>query len=136
MARRRGYNKGKWELERERGRIEDNEPPLPFMEAKPIAPIVDALLQKIGVQQDHALNRLVSLWAEIVGKGVASHARPGIVDQGIMTVFVDSSVWLSELSRSGRRQILERTRTLLPALKIRDVRFRLDPDLMAPRRQG
>lgn len=72
----------------------------------PVEAPLRSLIRKLGMTEQVWFAQLLSAWAEIVGAPVAAHARPGRFNRGKLTVFVDSSVWLSELNRN-RRQMLE-----------------------------
>ena len=103
--RRRRYNLGRWRLERERHRLPD-EAPVERDADFPLADVVAAWTRKLSASEYVWLNELETAWTEVVGAAVASHARPGRYGAGVLTVFVDHSVWLSELERYGRTDIL------------------------------
>jgi predicted nucleic acid-binding Zn ribbon protein len=129
QARRRGQiGRGRWQVERERCQIEDPVPRPPAGEARPIAPIVSGLLAKFGIAQPEWLGALQEGWAQIVGPAVAAHTRPGRLDRRRLIVFVDNSVWLGELMRYGRRQMLANLQKQLGPGRIDSVTLQLDPD--------
>lgn len=129
QARRRGQvGRGRWELERERCRIDEKIPRPPAREAQPIAPIVFALLSKLGIEQPEWMGALQEDWPRIVGLAVAAHTRPGRLDRRRLIVFVDSSVWLSELMRYGRSQMLANLQKKLGPGRVDSVTLQLDPD--------
>lgn len=124
-ARRRS---SRWQVHRERCRIVDPRPPPPSKQAAKIEDILPDLIQKLGMREDHWLQTLTEEWGKVVGQAVARHTRPGDVRHGKLVVFVDSSVWLGELSRYGKSQIAARLRKLYPGSKIRDIALQLDPE--------
>ena len=129
-VRRRGtpYHKGRWQVARERGRIEDAAPPAGLRESVPVDGIVAAVMGRLGLADRCNGDLLAAKWPELVGPGVAAHARPGRLENGRLTVFVDSSVWLNELQRYSGPLLTERVRKLLGADKVKALRFQLDPD--------
>lgn len=125
--RRRRFNRGRWQLERERHQIAESRPPPPLTDT-PVAAVITDLMHRLGGGDDVWLRRMEARWPSLVGEAVAAHSRPGRFDRGTLTVFVDNSVWLSELTRFGQREILARVQKDFPDQRIRNLRFQLDPD--------
>src|SRR5688572_24830762 len=61
-----------------------------------IADLLPAALPQLGDRL--AEHRLVRTWAALVGADVARRTRPGAVVAGTLTVVVDNSPWLAELT--------------------------------------
>jgi len=122
------FSKGRWEIERERCRIEGFKPPAGVAEPEKIADIIPALMKSLGLAEQHWLGMLEEEWGKIAGEAVAKHTRPGRVEKKKLTVFVDNSVWLNELSRYGRQQLLQNLQKRFGSGKIVSVSFVLDPD--------
>lgn len=118
----------KWQIQQERCRLTHPEPPKGVHNPVPLENLVSNLMKKIGMGDLHWLNVLESEWADLVGDAVSKHTRPGIVKGGDLTVFVDSSVWMSELSRHGKGKIMDNLKKRFGKSKIRTIGFRLDPD--------
>ena len=129
MARRKQQKigRGKWRVERERCHLSGREPEPSFRSATPIGDIIPTLMKKLGLESEHWVEVLDREWPALAGDAVARHTRPGRLEKGILTVFVDSSVWLSELSRYGKQQLLANLQTQFGKKKVRDVRLQLDP---------
>ena len=52
---------------------------------------------------------IVKVWNDLIDPAITEHAQPtGLLKNGTLLVVVDSSVWLSEIVRYRRREILER----------------------------
>lgn len=66
-------------------------------------------------------------WLEVVGPAVARHTRPGRMLAGRLVVYVDNSVWLSELARVHRRRMLSNLQARF-GKRIRSLALQLDPD--------
>lgn len=90
--------------------------------------VIPAVMRRLGLEDQQWLFALTDEWPGMVGDVVAAHCRPGRVDRGVLTIFVDSSVWLNELSRYGQGQILTNLHKRFGDEKIRRILFRLDPD--------
>jgi predicted nucleic acid-binding Zn ribbon protein len=125
---RRSFRRGWWAVQRERLRIEDPEPAPPFREAVSLGDVLRGMAGRIAALEGTPVAQLAQEWKQIVGEAVAAHSRPGRLQNGRLDVFVDSSVWLSELSRHGKAEVLRNLRDRLPHAGVRDVLFRLDPD--------
>jgi len=76
------------------------------LDAINIAGFLAQAMKKLGLEGDHWLDVLQAEWTKIVGEGVAKHTCPGRFDKKKLTVFVDSSTWLNELSRYGQKEML------------------------------
>ena len=115
-------------MERERFRLDDEQPGPGHREPQDIGTVIPGLLQKMGLGNQHWLWVLSEEWPQLVGEAVAGHTRPGRFEDGTLTVFVDSSVWLSELKRYGVREMLANLKKRFGGRKIRSINLCLDPD--------
>ncbi|MFH0953780.1 MAG: DUF721 domain-containing protein [Verrucomicrobiota bacterium] len=128
MARRRkSFNRGRWEVERERHALTRREP-VPPPAAEALADVIPQVMKDLGLENRFWERTLVAEWEKLVGPQVAQHARPGRLDRKILYVFVVHPAWLSELSRYGQKQMLENLQKRFGADKIKALRLQLDPD--------
>ena len=97
-------------------------------DAVPIQDVVTRIMKTLGADADLWTQRLADAWTDVAGQDVARHSRPGLLENGVLTVYVDSSVWLSEISRYGRNALLDNLRRRFSRARIREIRVRLDPD--------
>ncbi len=118
----------KWMATRERFRLEYEKVPENFKEATMISSVIPDLVKRLGLEEDQWLITLGSEWAVLAGDAVAAHTRPGQFKDGKLIVFVDSSVWLSELKRYGRKEMLEKLQKRFGRDKIKDLALQMDPD--------
>ena len=118
---------GRWNVERERCHIGDKYPPPRFREAKAVGDVLSSVVDELGVADTQWMLTLADEWRSIVGAAVAKHTRPGMLDGRTLTVYVDSSVWLSEISRYGSREMLDSIRKQLGGDQVTRLNFRLDP---------
>ncbi len=126
MDKNKKFGRGRWQVERQRCRIEDNEPPA----ADPTAPLqelIPALIRKLEEQEPEWTVALESEWADLVPEPGNKHSRPGRIQDAQLTVFVDSSVWLSELTRYGKRNMLTALQKKFGKDKISSIKFMIDP---------
>ncbi len=132
MAKRRrktgGMRKGQWAVERQRCRIGRDETGIQSAEVYSIANTIRHLMGGLEPCSASWLEKLHSQWSALVGESVAQHARPGRMDGKRLVIFVDSSVWLNELSRYWKDTILKSLQGKFGREKIDAVTFRLDPD--------
>lgn len=98
------------------------------MDATAFEDVLGGLMKRLGLHDKHWLTVLADEWPMIVGKPVAAHSRPGRVTEQHLVIFVDSSVWLNELSRYGRQQLMANVKTRFGADKISSISFQIDPD--------
>ena len=126
------YKRGQWRVQRERLQIGNPEAPVDS-ENVTIGQVIPALMKRMGLKEQHTIGMALEDWPAIVGPAVAAHTRPGSVKYGRMVVFVDSAVWLSELTRGGgREQMLANVRKKLGYETVKSLVLQPDPD--GPRR--
>ena len=126
--RRKTFNRGKWEVEKERHHLNDAAPPDARQDPTNIAGFLAQAMKKLGLEGDHWLDVLQAEWPKIVGEAVAKHTHPGRFEKRRLTVFVDSSTWLNELSRYGQKAMLANIQKRFGKGRIGSVYFQLDPD--------
>lgn len=117
-----------WQIQRERHQIADSYPTAPNSESTSIEPVVAALMKKLGLGAEQWIVQLQSDWTHLVGATLATHTRPASFENGNLQIFVDSSPWLSELSRFAKPELLRKLKQRYGPNKIRNVRFSIDPD--------
>ncbi len=132
--RKPALNPGRWQVQRERCRLaEDADPDQPFRDAVPIDQTVSALLNRLGVKNPRWHEELAREWPELAGPTIARHAHPGFVDEkGGLTLFVDNSGWLAEITRQHKRRLLMALQQRFGADRIRELHLRLDPEAGRP----
>jgi len=93
--------------------------------ARPVGPIVSALVKELRLEQRHAETEIVKVWNRLLDPNIAAHAQPTGLRNGTLFVNVDSSVWLSELVRYRQREILERMQASFGSQVIRRLSLRV-----------
>ncbi len=94
-------------------------------EAAPVGDVLKTVLKKLGLGQRVRVARIAQDWERIVGSKIAQHCAPVSVRSKILVVNVDSSVWLSELTRFFKDKMLDQIRSEAGGEGIKDIRFRI-----------
>jgi predicted nucleic acid-binding Zn ribbon protein len=76
--------------------------------AKSAGDVMPKVLAGLGLDRKQAEAEILKVWSHQIDPNVAAHARPTGLRKGTLFVAVDSSVWLDEIVRYRRREILER----------------------------
>ena len=124
----RRFSRGRWAVHRERARIADRKPEPDPRDSRGIQDVIPAVMKRFGLEEQGWQAVLEGEWTSLVGKAVAAHTRPGRMDHNNLVVFVDSSVWLNELSRYGRKSMFGNLQKRFGKKRIASVSLRLDPD--------
>ena len=125
---------GRWQLERERFHLDAFTPqPIPERASK-ISDLIPAFMKEQGLDEKLWQQALLNEWPQLVGEQVARRARPGKIQNRLLTIFVTNSVWLSELNRNGKPQMLKNLQARFGPDLIRDIRLQPDPDTEKPGR--
>ena len=129
---------GKLEVMRERFQLNFIPPSRPFREAQEMGSLVSGLMRRRGGEGSGAsglVRRIAEDWLDVAGADVAKHTRPGPLTDGMLTIFVDSAVWLGELSRFGRKPLLKNLKERYGDAGIERLFFQIDPEA-APTGRG
>jgi predicted nucleic acid-binding Zn ribbon protein len=84
-------------------------------------------MKQFGLGDQHWLETVDAEWPVMVGEDVAKHTRIGGITDKNLTVYVDNTVWLSELSRYGRDKMLGNIQKRFGTDRIKSVKLLLDP---------
>jgi hypothetical protein len=76
--------------------------------ARSTAEIMPNVLKGIRLDRRQAEAEILRVWSHQVDPNIAAHAQPTGLRNGTLFVSVDSNVWLDEIVRYRRREILER----------------------------
>jgi len=78
------------------------------LRVQPIADLMPKVLTKLGLDRRRADAEIVRVWNHLVDPNITAHAQPTGLNKGTLFVTVDSSVWLAEIVRYRRKEILAR----------------------------
>lgn len=94
--------------------------------------IADGVLRGLRLEERNWQSEMLQEWTALAGKTVSRHARPGKVSGTCLTVFVDSPVWLAEITRNQRGPLLQALQRRFGASRVASLRFLADPDGPVP----
>ena len=126
MGARSKFDQTKWELERERLRLPDPAPPHPEPDLS-LRGAITGLFKNLDGQTGSILQKISAKWKIIAGENVAAHSRPGRLNENILYVYVDSSVWLAEITRFHSDNILRKIQDEIGSGAVKGVRFQVNP---------
>lgn len=86
--------------------------------------ILDAVAQRLGLSAKLVEQRICRDWIEIVGEQVAAHTRPEQIRSRRLSVLVDHSVWMQQLSFL-RPDLLRRIRVHTRGESVQELVFRI-----------
>lgn len=70
--------------------------------------VLPGVLKELRMDNRRAEAEIVKVWNHLIDPNIVAHAQPAGIHKGTLFVNVDSSVWLSEIVRYRRREILDR----------------------------
>ena len=76
--------------------------------AQPASSLMPRVLSELRIDQRRAEAEIVKVWNHLLDPEIVAHAQPTGLHKGTLFVTVDSSVWLSEIVRYRRKEILDR----------------------------
>ena len=78
------------------------------MGAKSVSAVMPRVLSELRIDRRRAEAEVVRVWNHLLDPNIVAHAQPTGLRNGTLFVNVDSSVWLSEIVRYRRKEILDR----------------------------
>ena len=78
------------------------------LRAKPVATILPQVMGELRMDRRQGEAEVVKVWNSLLDPTITAHAQPTGVRKGTLFVSVDSNVWLSEIVRYRRKEILDR----------------------------
>jgi predicted nucleic acid-binding Zn ribbon protein len=76
--------------------------------ARSAGDVLPRLLAELRLDSRRAEAEIVKVWNHLLDPDIVAHAQPAGLRKGTLFVTVDSSVWLSEIVRYRRKEILAR----------------------------
>jgi predicted nucleic acid-binding Zn ribbon protein len=65
------------------------------------------------------------VWNALIDPAITAHAQPANLHKGTLFVNVDNSVWLTEIVRYRRKEILDRLQNSFGKLTVQKISFRI-----------
>ena len=128
MNRRKPYNKGQWQVSRERFHIDDFEPPAPDDGAIPLGALIPDALKGMKLAAHAQVAQIAAGWPELVGPQLAANTKPAHLENKLLTVFVSHPMWLFELRGAPAAEILARLQAKFGKNVVQNIRWSIDPD--------
>jgi hypothetical protein len=76
--------------------------------ARTAADILPGVMKELRLDDRQSEAEVIKVWNALLDPVITAHAQPAGVRHGTLFVTVDSSVWLSEIVRYRRQEILDR----------------------------
>jgi hypothetical protein len=70
--------------------------------------LIPSVLKSLRFDRRQSEAEVVKVWNNLLDPRIVAHAQPTGIRKGTLFVTVDSSVWLSEIVRYRRKEILDR----------------------------
>jgi hypothetical protein len=87
--------------------------------------VLPKLFTDLRMDQRQSEAEIVRVWQSLIDPTLVAHAQPVGVRKGTLFVVVDSSVWLSEIVRYRRKEILDRLQHSFGPTLIRKISYRV-----------
>jgi predicted nucleic acid-binding Zn ribbon protein len=91
---------------------------------KSAAALVPGIMQSLGMDRRRAEAEIVRVWNNLIDPEVAAHAQPTGIHKGTLFVTVDNNVWLSEIVRYRRKEIIDRLQNSFGKEMVARISFR------------
>jgi predicted nucleic acid-binding Zn ribbon protein len=93
--------------------------------AQPASAVMPKVLGGLRMDKRRAEAEVLKVWNHLLDPNVVAHAQPTGIRKGTLFVAVDSSVWLSEIVRYRRKEILARLQHSFGSDFVTRISFRL-----------
>ena len=95
------------------------------MSAKKVADLMPRVLSGLRIERRQSESEILKVWKHLIDPTITAHAHPTGIHNGTLFVSVDNSVWLDEIVRYRRREILERLQNSFGREMITRISFRI-----------
>jgi len=93
--------------------------------SKKVGDVMPRILIDLRIDRRQSETEILKVWNNLIDPNIVEHAKPTGIRNGTLFVTVDSSVWLDEIVRYRRREILERLQTSFGRDLITRISFRV-----------
>jgi predicted nucleic acid-binding Zn ribbon protein len=93
--------------------------------SRPVSDVLREVVTNLNLDGRLADAEVFKAWNHLVDPQIAAHAQPAGLRNGTLFVNVDHSVWLDEIVRYRRREILARLQHAFGRGKVAKISFRL-----------
>ena len=96
-----------------------------FAHARSAGDVLPRVTKDLRIDDRRAEVEVVKVWNSLIDPNIVAHAQPVGLRKGTLFVNVDSSVWLSEIVRYRRKEILDRLQHSFGKELIQRISFRI-----------
>lgn len=93
--------------------------------SRPLASLLPGVMGGLGLDRRRGEVEIVKVWNSLMDPRVTAHAQPAGLHKGTLFVNVDSSVWLDEIVRYRRKEILDRIQHSFGREMVKKISFRV-----------
>jgi predicted nucleic acid-binding Zn ribbon protein len=93
--------------------------------AQSLQSILPKVLKTLRIDRRQAEAEIVRVWNNLIDPTIAAHAQPTGLHKGTLFVNIDSNVWLDEIVRYRRKEILDRLQHSFGKETIKRISFRV-----------
>ncbi len=93
--------------------------------AKSVNEVMPQILARIRMEKRQSEAEILKVWNDLIDPSITAHAQPTGINKGTLFVTVDNSVWLSEIVRYRRREILDRLQHSFGREMVQKISFRV-----------
>jgi predicted nucleic acid-binding Zn ribbon protein len=76
--------------------------------SRAVGTVMPSVLASLGLDRRRTEAEVLKVWQHLIDPNIVAHAQPTGLHKGTLFVTVDNSVWLSEIVRYRRKEILAR----------------------------
>ena len=95
------------------------------MAARNVSDLLPSVMKDLRMDARQGDAEIVKVWNSLMDPNITAHAQPANLNKGTLFVNVDSSVWLSEIVRYRRKEILDRLQNSFGKILIQKISFRI-----------
>jgi predicted nucleic acid-binding Zn ribbon protein len=95
------------------------------LSARPASSVLPKVLADLRIDRRQAEAEVIKVWNHALAPDIVAHAQPTGLRKGTLFVAVDTSVWLSEIVRFRRKEILDRLQYSFGRQLITRISFRV-----------
>jgi predicted nucleic acid-binding Zn ribbon protein len=93
--------------------------------ARAVGNVLPRVMSDLRLDDRRAEAEIVKVWNSLIDPNIVAHAQPAGLRKGTLFVNVDSNVWLSEIVRYRRKEILDRLQHSFGTNLIKKISFRV-----------
>jgi predicted nucleic acid-binding Zn ribbon protein len=93
--------------------------------ARRVGDVLPGVTKNLRLDDRRAEAEIVKVWNSLIDPNIVAHAQPAGLRKGTLFVSVDSNVWLAEIVRYRRKEILDRLQHSFGKNLIQRISFRV-----------